>query len=83
MPKSTIHERHAEHKRKAALNPSKRGPKPKVTRAGLAAPRNPKGLVSRWYLPGPDQVFVGQAASDEVVHHQTEAVRVVHAVDGD
>ena len=29
VPKSTIHERHAEHKRKAALNPKKRGPKPK------------------------------------------------------
>jgi hypothetical protein len=32
VPKSTIHERHAEHKKKAALNPKKRGPKPKVTR---------------------------------------------------
>jgi hypothetical protein len=31
VPKSTIHERHAEHKKKAALNPNKRGPKPKVT----------------------------------------------------
>jgi len=30
VPKSTIHERHAEHKKKAALNPRKRGPKPKV-----------------------------------------------------
>ena len=29
VPKSTIHERHAEHKKKAALNPKKRGPKPK------------------------------------------------------
>jgi hypothetical protein len=29
VPKSTIHERHAEHKKKAALNPRKRGPKPK------------------------------------------------------
>lgn len=33
VPKSTIHERHAEHKRKAALNPKKRGPKPKSTRS--------------------------------------------------
>jgi len=31
VPKSTIHERHAEHKKRAALNPKKRGPKPKVT----------------------------------------------------
>ena len=31
VPKSTIHERHAEHKRKAALNPRKRGPKSKAT----------------------------------------------------
>ena len=31
VPKSTIHERHAEHKKKAALNPNKRGPKPKIT----------------------------------------------------
>lgn len=31
VPKSTIHERHAEHKKKAALNPRKRGPKPKIT----------------------------------------------------
>ena len=30
VPKSTIHERHAEHKKRAALNPRKRGPKPKV-----------------------------------------------------
>ncbi len=30
VPKSTIHERHAAHKKKAALNPKKRGPKPKV-----------------------------------------------------
>lgn len=30
VPKSTIHERHAEHKKRAALNPKKRGPKPKV-----------------------------------------------------
>jgi hypothetical protein len=29
VPKSTIHERHAEHKKRAALNPRKRGPKPK------------------------------------------------------
>jgi hypothetical protein len=29
VPKSTIHERHAEHKKRAALNPKKRGPKPK------------------------------------------------------
>ena len=29
VPKSTIHERHAEHKKKAALNPKKRGPKSK------------------------------------------------------
>jgi hypothetical protein len=29
VPKSTIHERHAEHKKKAALNPRKRGPKAK------------------------------------------------------
>jgi hypothetical protein len=32
VPKSTIHERHAEHKKRAALNPKKRGPKPKATR---------------------------------------------------
>lgn len=32
VPKSTITERHAEHKKRAALNPKKRGPKPKVTR---------------------------------------------------
>ncbi len=31
VPKSTIHERHAAHKKKAALNPNKRGPKPKIT----------------------------------------------------
>ena len=31
VPKSTIHERHAEHKKKAALTPRKRGPKPKAT----------------------------------------------------
>ena len=31
VPKSTIHERHAEHKKRAALNPNKRGPKPKST----------------------------------------------------
>jgi hypothetical protein len=30
VPKSTIHERHAEHKKRAALNPNKRGPKPKI-----------------------------------------------------
>ncbi len=30
VPKSTIHERHAEHKKRAALNPKKRGPKPRV-----------------------------------------------------
>jgi hypothetical protein len=30
VPKSTIHERHAAHKKKAALNPKKRGPKPKI-----------------------------------------------------
>ncbi len=30
VPKSTIHERHAEHKKRAAQNPKKRGPKPKV-----------------------------------------------------
>lgn len=29
VPKSTIHERHKAHKEKAALNPKKRGPKPK------------------------------------------------------
>jgi hypothetical protein len=29
VPKSTINERHAEHKKRAALNPRKRGPKPK------------------------------------------------------
>ena len=29
VPKSTIHERHAAHKKRAALNPKKRGPKPK------------------------------------------------------
>ena len=38
VPKSTIHERHAEHKKKAALNPNKRGPKPKSTRPSSAAP---------------------------------------------
>jgi len=31
VPKSTIHERHAAHKKRAALNPKKRGPKPKST----------------------------------------------------
>jgi hypothetical protein len=30
VPKSTIHERHAAHKKKAALNPKKRGPKLKI-----------------------------------------------------
>ena len=30
VPKSTILERHEEHKKRAALNPKKRGPKPKV-----------------------------------------------------
>lgn len=30
VPKSTITERHAEHKKQAALNPRKRGPKPKI-----------------------------------------------------
>lgn len=30
VPKSTIHERHTAHKKKAALNPKKRGPKPKA-----------------------------------------------------
>ena len=30
VPKSTIVERHAAHKKKAALNPKKRGPKPKT-----------------------------------------------------
>ena len=30
VPKSTIDERHAAHKKRAALNPRKRGPKPKV-----------------------------------------------------
>ena len=30
VPKSTIHERHDEHKKRAALNPNKRGPKPKI-----------------------------------------------------
>ena len=30
VPKSTIHERHAAHKKRAALNPRKRGPKPKI-----------------------------------------------------
>lgn len=34
VPKSTIHERHAEHKKRAALNPRKRGPKPKVKPSG-------------------------------------------------
>jgi hypothetical protein len=29
VPKSTIHERHVEHKKRAALNPRKRGPKTK------------------------------------------------------
>ena len=33
VPKSTIHERHAEHKKRAALNPKKRGPKPKSTQS--------------------------------------------------
>lgn len=32
VPKSTITERHEAHKKRAALNPKKRGPKPKVTR---------------------------------------------------
>ena len=32
VPKSTIDERHAEHKQRAALNPNRRGPKPKVKR---------------------------------------------------
>ena len=31
VPKSTIQERDAAYKKKAALNPRKRGPKPKVT----------------------------------------------------
>ena len=31
VPKSTIHARHAAHKKKAALNPKKRGPKLKST----------------------------------------------------
>jgi hypothetical protein len=31
VPKSTIRERDAAHKKKAALNPRKRGPKSKVT----------------------------------------------------
>ncbi len=31
VPKSTIQERHAEHKKRAALNPRKRGPKSKST----------------------------------------------------
>lgn len=37
VPKSTIHARHAAHKKKAALDPNKRGPKPKVTRRGSRA----------------------------------------------
>ncbi len=34
VAKSTIHERHAAHKKKAALNPKRRGPKPKVKPSG-------------------------------------------------
>ena len=34
VPKSAIHERHTEHKKRAALNPKKRGPKPKVKPSG-------------------------------------------------
>jgi hypothetical protein len=30
VPKATIDARHAEHKKRSALNPRKRGPKPKV-----------------------------------------------------
>ena len=38
VPKSTIQERHAEHKKKAALNPRKRGPKPKATSSSASDP---------------------------------------------
>ena len=38
VPKSTIHERHAEHKKKSAENPRKRGPKPKVTPPSVSDP---------------------------------------------
>jgi hypothetical protein len=34
VPKSTFRERHAEHKKRAALNPHKRGPKPKIKPSG-------------------------------------------------
>lgn len=34
VSKSTLDERHAEHKTRAALNPKKRGPKPKVKPSG-------------------------------------------------
>lgn len=30
VPKSEFQKRHAEHKERAALNPNKRGPKPKI-----------------------------------------------------
>jgi hypothetical protein len=43
VPKSTIHERHAEHKRKAALNPRKRGPKPKITPPSATDPDEESG----------------------------------------
>ena len=38
VPKSTIRERDAEYKKKAALNPRKRGPKPKVTPSSASDP---------------------------------------------
>ena len=38
VPKSTIHEMHAEHKKKAALNPRKRGPKSKATSSSASDP---------------------------------------------
>ena len=38
VPKSTIQERDAEYKKKAALNPRKRGPKPKATSSSASDP---------------------------------------------
>ena len=38
VPRATIQQRIAEHKEKAALNPKKRGPKPKAMRLSSADP---------------------------------------------
>jgi hypothetical protein len=43
VPKSTIHQRHAAHKAQSALNPRKRGPKPKVKPPSASDPGEESG----------------------------------------